>query len=254
MFKNRRFLLLLLALMVFLSCQPFMVKKPVPKKENIDSLLFYQKEDVPDPFLDGLLTVQDQPVTIHKTIYPEITKPKFKEIDGFRVQVFATVDSLNAIPVLSQLKAMVHEKVYLLHHKNLFKVQVGDFPYRQPADSLRQFLKRNGFPGAWTVQTKIKIPIQNNRQIPTASQKNVEFSPELHDFFQIQVFATSNKSKAQSIVDDLRQRFKFPCNFSYQNNLFKIFLGKFSDRQQAETVLKRIKDLGFKDAWIVHKP
>ncbi len=259
MFQNKWLSVFLLSLFLLFSCQPSLLKKSEPQKSNIDSVFFYQKKDVPDPLIDGLLTTSDEPVVLKKRVVPKNQPVKFKEIDGFRVQVFASVDSSNALSVLNKVKPVVKDSVYLIHEKNLFKVQVGDFPYRPQADSLREALMQNGFNGAWSVQTRILIPIKPepssaSTELPKSQNKNVEMTSDLLEYYQIQVFATSNKEKAQTIVDQLSMRFEYPCQFIEQNQLFKIILGRFATREQAEEVLKQVKDLGFSDAWIVHKP
>lgn len=259
MFKNKWPGFLILSLSLLFSCQPSLLKKSEPQKSNIDSVFFYQKKDVPDPFIDGLLSTSDEPVILKKRLLPKTKPVKFKEIDGFRVQVFASVDSFNALSVLKKVKPIVKDSVYLVHDKNLFKVQVGDFPYRPQADSLREALKQSGFSGAWSVQTKILLPVkpeQNSTTSPASSNKNknVEITSDLLEYYQIQVFATSSKEKAQTIVDQLSLRFEYPCQFIEQNQIFKVVLGRFATRDQAETALKQVKDLGFSDAWIVHKP
>ncbi|WP_456405999.1 SPOR domain-containing protein [Caldithrix abyssi] len=257
MFKYKIAFFILSTAFILNSCQPSLIKKS-KEKDNIDSVLFYQKEDIPDPFLDGLLSPPDHEVVqLKKTITPKVKPKKFKEIDGFRVQVFASVDSFNALSLLNKLKLLVKDSVYLIHEKNLFKVQAGDFPYRQQADSLRELIKQKGYPGAWTVQRKILIPVKESTPIKTPASSptvNMERTADLSEFYQIQVFATTSKQKAQSIVDQLSLRYDFPCEYRLQNQLYKVLLGRFATRAEAESVLKEIKALGFKDAWIVHQP
>jgi len=259
MFQNKWFTILLFGLFLAFSCQPSLLKKSEPQKSNIDSVFFYQKKDAPDPFIDGLLNASDQTVILKKRLLPKSIPIKFKEIDGFRVQVFASVDSFNALSVLKKVKPIVKDSVYLIHEKNLFKVQVGDFPYRPQADSLREALKQKGFSGAWCVQTKIRLPVKADKASAStvssgSKNKNVEIASDLLEYYQIQIFATSSKEKAQTIVDQLSLRFEYQCHFVEQNQLFKIMLGKFATREKAEEVLEQVKNLGFTDAWIVHKP
>ncbi len=251
----KRLMILAMLSLVVWQCHPSFLKPKTPKeKENIDSLLFYQKKDVADPFLDGLLlNTSDSPVEIKTTVVPEVVTPKFKEAEGYRVQIFASIDSLKAAQILRQVKSMVKDSSYLVHEKNLFKIQIGDFLYRQPADSLKEFLKQAGFTGAWTVQRSIRLPISTENAAQATQTANTP-SSQLQSYYQIQVFATTDQQKAQTIVNQLATRFDYPCTYTTQNNLFKVLLGKFADRTQAETALKEVKALGFQDAWIVHKP
>ncbi len=234
-----------LALILFLfSCQPGLVKKQAPSEAAVDSVLFYQKKDIADPLIDGLL-LNDKPTVTLKTVLRPAPKPKptVKPAQGYRVQVFASTDSLNAQKQKEKLIPAIKEKIYLIHEKNLYKVQVGDFLWRPPADSLRDRIKKLGFHGAWVVQRSIFIPIDSNQTPPANST-----------FFKIQVFVTGDQAKAQNIVKQLQKEFQHPVYFRKQGNVFKVFLGKFTTRDRAENILKKVKNLGYSDAWIVHKP
>ncbi|MHB2154317.1 hypothetical protein ACX8XN_07960 [Calditrichota bacterium GD2] len=55
MLKYKIAFFILSVLLILNSCQPSLIKK-TKEKDNIDSVLFYQKKDIPDPFLDGLLS------------------------------------------------------------------------------------------------------------------------------------------------------------------------------------------------------
>ncbi len=249
MFGNKIiFLITIIALSLFLGCQPEFVKKRPSATSEVDSVLFYQKKDVADPFIDGLLSNSDQPVILKKTVAPPpAPKKNYREAQGFRVQVFAGIDSLNALQQLKKLSSVVSDSCYLIKEKDLFKVQAGDFVKRYKADSLREAVKKDGFPGAWVLQTTVYVYNDNTELLP----ETVE-SSSASGKYQIQVFATSDESKAKDLVTRLSQQFDYPAHYESKNNLYKVFLGKFATREQADKILQEIKNLGFPDAWIVH--
>ncbi len=249
--KNRIFVFLLLSVFLLTwGCHPQFLKRQKPKSE-IDSVLFYQKKDVPDPFLDLVLSKPHETIILKKTLVPPPVPPKkFKEVPGYRIQVFAGIDSLNALQQKNHLSSTVSDSSYLIKEKGLYKVQAGNFVKRIRADSLKAYLKAHGFPGAWVAQRMILIPFEN-QQAKTAQPQPSEVNAEFP--FKIQVFATADKAKAKALVSRLKSEFHYPCNFQKDKNLFKIYLTGFNTRQEAEIALQKIKKSGYKDAWIVHK-
>ncbi len=255
--KSRIFLLFLASLLFFAfwGCQPSLLKKE-PATAAPDSVLFYQKKDVPDPFLDLVLHQPRQTVSLKTTVTPPPVPPKkFEEVPGFRVQVFASADSFKALEQKSSLQQTVQDSIYLIKEKGLYKVQTGNFVKRFRADSVKEWVKRHGFPGAWVVSTTVRVPI-DSLEPPAASVAN---APDTHAVkvnptapFKIQVFVTSSQTKAQNLVDRLKAQFDFPCFFEPSQHVFKVFVGGFQTRSQAENALTKIKRMGYPDAWIVH--
>ncbi len=253
--KSRICLLFFTSLFFFAlwGCQPSLLKKE-PATATPDSVLFYQKEDVPDPFLDLVLHQPRQTVSLKTTVTPPPVPPKkFEEVPGFRVQVFASADSFNALEQKGKLQQTVHDSIYLIKEKGLYKVQTGNFVKRFRADSVKEWIKRHGFPGAWVVSTTVRVPIDSLK--PSAAP--VANAPDTHAAnsrapFKIQVFVTSSQTKAQNLVDRLKAQFDFPCFFEPSQHVFKVFVGGFQTRSQAENALTKIKRMGYPDAWIVH--
>lgn len=48
--------------------------------------------------------------------------------------------------------------VYLDEEDGNFKIRVGDFTDKAEADLLRDRLRREGYPDAWTTPTRVKAP------------------------------------------------------------------------------------------------
>lgn len=260
MLKNKLFPIVLFTVLWILSaCQPKLLKKPTAKSEP-DSVLFYQKKDLHDPFIDALLMQPHDEVVLKQTVLPPpAPKPKFQSMPGFRVQIFASGDSLTAAQQMDNVSALVKDSCLIVKNKGLFKVQVGNFPKRVSADSLKTFLKEHGFKGAWVVTTTITVPVLKQSLSTSTHPDSISRQPatpalaHVKSPFRIQVFATGDQSKAKTIVTRLKQKFNLPCSFERQGALFKIFIYGFTTRAQAETVLQRVKNNGYKDAWIVHQ-
>ncbi len=243
---------------ILLSCQPKLLTKPTATSAP-DSVLFYQKQDLHDPFLDAVLVQPHETVVLKETINPApVPAPKFRFLPGFRVQIFASGDSQKAVQQRQYAQSLVKDTVMVVKEKGLFKVQIGNFAQRTPADSLKQWLKQNGFPGAWVVQTTVQLPslgpLSPASSASAANKQVVADSLNTHNeqMFRIQVFATGDEQKAIQLVDLLKSRFHRPCSYKQEGALFKIFINGFATRAQAETVLRQVRNSGYKDAWIVH--
>ena len=79
----------------------------------------------------------------------------FKEMDGFRVQVFATRFSRSADSVKAVLEEKGNEDVYIAFDAPVYKVRVGNFISRNEAEKMRISLVELGYDTAWIVRSKV---------------------------------------------------------------------------------------------------
>ncbi|HID39549.1 MAG TPA: SPOR domain-containing protein [Calditrichaeota bacterium] len=234
--------------LIMVSCQQsVLVKKEEPQALRPDSILYYQQKDIPDPLLDAVIGSGPDTLVLHTRLIPPPPPPeKFRRIEGLRVQVFAGLDSLNAAGIHYQLMNQQEDSVYFFKDKGLFKIQVGDYLYRPDADKKRQTLRNNGFSGAWVVQTMINVPSDS-----TQADSNSAVGPMDEKVFRIQVLATGDKDRAETLAEELQQSFDLPAVSRKVDDLYKVYLGKFITRQEAEEALKQVRTQGYTDAWIV---
>lgn len=241
------------------SCQPRASIRHQPKAE-VDSSLYFQQVDIDDPFLDTIFQNPTQSISLSKEIYPppppKAEPPKFKGVEGFRVQIFAGLDSINALSAQYLAKNMVTDSIYIFNEKGLFKIQVGDYQFRPQADAAKTKFRQNGFPGAWVVQRSILIPIdlssfEDDKNI---SENDIEkqVSQETAGKYRVQIAATISEEKARLLAADLRNTVQYNVFYEKSGNLFKIFAGSFQYEEQARKALKDIREAGFQDAWLVY--
>ncbi len=95
-----------------------------------------------------------------KTISQEIDTTT-TEIEGFRVQVFATQDRNKADDLKENLSLSYTETSYVIFEAPNYKVRMGDYLDRKNAEKLRKRLIANGFPSSWIVRTRILPKISN---------------------------------------------------------------------------------------------
>ena len=106
-------------------------------------------------------------------------------------------------------------------------------------------LRKDGFSGAWVVQRLINVPLELD------SATDVSKSDIVYPF-KIQILVTADEAKAKSLSNQLKIQFNMESIYSRTENLYKIFLGKFSNREAAEKTLDMVRENGYKDAWLVH--
>jgi len=98
-----------------------------------------------NPLLDN-----DSMINIDKSLDSNVA-----EIEGFRVQVFATQDRNKADELQEQLTLKFNEKNYIIFEAPNYKLRIGDFLDRDEAEKLRMKLVVNNFPSSWIVRTRI---------------------------------------------------------------------------------------------------
>jgi len=91
-----------------------------------------------------------------KTISNTTSDSLLVEIEGFRVQVFATQDRNKAENVKKDLEIVIGEAVYIIFEAPNYKVRIGNFLDRDGAEKLRQELVKQNFPSSWIVRTRIQ--------------------------------------------------------------------------------------------------
>jgi hypothetical protein len=237
-------------LFIFLYCQPSTLVKKEPKTTGVDSTLYFRQMDVDDPFLDTIFQGPDTQIVLQKKLLPP-EKPQqrsVKQVEGFRVQIFAGVDSINALAILDQAEILLADTVYFIKDKGLFKLQTGDYLYRPEADSVRTFVRSNGYDGAWVVKRMINLYDLAEEVAPVISDD--QQLPEGR--YKIQVAATSTQSGAREIIDALKAKIAYPVYDLQSGALYKVYVGNFQDETAARAVLDEIRAAGYPDAWLVY--
>jgi hypothetical protein len=247
--------ILLLLLLIWQACQPRAAVKqetyPLP-----DSTLYYQQADINDPFLDTVFLEPDKPVTLSHTLYPVIIPeqpPRFREAEGFRVQVFAGADSLRALSVRNEVSGQVKDSVHYFSDKGLYKVQVGDYLYRYLADNMKTDMRQSGFTGAWVVQRNIIVPFDSSMVQSVEKADTVKTaSDNLTGAYKIQIMATGAQSKAEETITGLKEHTSYRAFYEFDGNLYRVFVGLFEEESVARQELENLRAAGYNDAWLVY--
>lgn len=250
----------LLSVSIIFSCNTQSIRqarlntKVLPQAQNaqVDSFLYYQPIALNNNFLDSLKIQNDKQIYLKVRVFPPLPPPppKFREVEGFRVQIFAGLDSINALIMMAEVKRFFVDSVYLFKENDLHKIQIGDFLYRNDADTKVYDLRKNNISSGWVVQRMINIPVDTMAVVDSLKTKSIE---EKEKQFTIQILVTSDPQKAKTTVDQLKNKFKVEASITQTENLYKIFLGAFETRDETEKTLQLVRENGYKDAWIVRK-
>ena len=249
------YIFLLSVIGIMIACQP---GKVVKKDQTAlpDSALYYQQADIADPFLDTIFQEPDQAITINQKIYPPyIPDPiqKFKEAEGFRVQVFAGSDSSKVNSVRQEIATLTDDSIHSFDEKGLYKIQIGDYLYRYLADNMKTKMRQNGYPGAWVVQRTILVPIDSIITDSITTTDSTKVNPgSVTGKYKIQLVVTGSLEKAEEIINSLQPNTESRVFYEQSGNLYKVFVGLFEGENQAREVLEKMRQLGYPDAWLVY--
>ncbi len=98
-----------------------------------------------------------------------------------------------------------------------------------------------------------KEPVIIFEEEPTASVPKAEPSEEAtpNARFLVQVFASRSKERAEIIASDLKQVQDFPVYVMFEDDLYKVRIGDFQTRKEAEGFRDYIRGRGYPDAFVV---
>jgi hypothetical protein len=252
--------ILLMIYYLFSGCQTHRLVKPRAGDAAVDSSLYFEQVKIEDPFYYAILEHKTQKITLEKVLIPEpvdSTKERiqrFKEIEGYRVQVFAGVDSINALDVSYQCKSLMSDSVYFFYEKGLYKIQVGDYQFYPRADSVKTIYRKNGYPGAWIVRRKILIPVKKIEDRTFEEEETISDAQQLlvTGTYNIQILATLSEEKARLIVASIKRSGKYKSYYNKKDNMYKVYVGPFKNENEARSALQDMQSSGYPDAWLVY--
>jgi len=255
--RKFNYLISILFTLVIISCQQSLVKKS-ETRGDVDSTLFFKQIEIQDPFFEAIQNSGEQKFSLTKKLIPPPQpipeSSKFKEIEGYRVQIFAGVDSIGTISNKIKATQITADTIYFLADKGLYKLQIGDYPYYPQADSVKRNFRQNGYPGAWIVKRQIFIPIKDTTGVAKGEQVQPTVSPNQNTTgkYKIQVIVTGTENKARQICNELKSSLNVLTFYESAGNLFKVFVGSFDDETIARDTLEKIRKLNYTDAWLVY--
>jgi hypothetical protein len=92
-----------------------------------------------------------------KVIGLQPEKPQPKQVNGFRVQIFAGAEEQVARMAEVEAHFEFDARIYLVFDSPNYKIRLGDFTVRDEADELRREAYRKGYRDAWVVPDQVWI-------------------------------------------------------------------------------------------------
>jgi hypothetical protein len=86
---------------------------------------------------------------------------------------------------------------------------------------------------------------------PTVVQTVEQSATGIEIRYRIQIFASSSVETIREQKRMMERKVDLPFFLSYEAPFFKLFVGDFRSRNEAETYLSTVKKHGYPDAWIV---
>lgn len=117
------------------------------------------EEEVVAPPIEEEIAVIPPPTQEPVVMTPPVTErpvPPTAQILGFRVQIFASSTEKNASKVADDARTTLDENVYVDHIVPYYKVRIGDCLTREDAEFLKDKALRQGYTGAFVVETMIR--------------------------------------------------------------------------------------------------
>lgn len=178
----------------------------------------------------------------------QISQRSYTEEEGYRIQVFAGVREENARSAAASLEALALDSVYVIEQNDLFKVQLGNFQERLEAEKMLDQLRYKGIGNAWIVQTTIHVP----KKLPPAfvSEDGSDSFIPSPIIYTIQLFVTSDLTKAQNILESVKNKLDQDGWVIRAGGFWKVVVGSFDDETTAREALSVIRSSGYPDAWI----
>jgi cell division septation protein DedD len=70
--------------------------------------------------------------------------------------------------------------------------------------------------------------------------------------YRIQVLATSNKKQVEKLKEEiLKKGINYPIYIKYVPPMYRLRIGDFQNYEEAQKALNQIKNLGYKDAFVI---
>ncbi len=176
--------------------------------------------------------LQYEPVPSGDTLSYEI-------VDGYRVQIFAGIDRGMAERVKGEALEKLNVGIYVEYDPPLYRVRIGDCRTVEEVQSLTAEAKLKGYSDAFWAPTQINV---------TKEMKTIK---EEAEGFRIQIMMLENADTAQKVRQEAEELFNIGVYVDFEPAFYKVRIGDFTDRFQAEVTLEIVRSKGYRDAFVV---
>lgn len=97
------------------------------------------------------------------------------------------------------------------------------------------------FYSAFGVAQQGSISINQDKNIEKLLEAKKELNKDSNDYYKIQIYS-GDRSKAESSQSNFNSSFAWPSKIVYETPNFKIWVGNFRSRLEADRALQKIKE------------
>lgn len=167
-----------------------------------------------------------------------------KKTEGYRVQIAAVLDRTRADMVLKRIQADLQTLTYVIYDEetHLYRIQAGNCQTPAEAEALRNTIKTQGFQEAYVVRTQIEV---SDVQAPISR-------PQVTQGFRVQLFSASTRQAAEEARSQAQNQLGRDDVFiDFEPPYFKVRIGNFKTREEAEKLLDLAQKKGFETPFVV---
>ena len=176
---------------------------------------------------------------------PSILSPAPEKANGYRVQIAAVLDRTRAENLRSDAERQLQTQAYIHYDEDtyLYKIRIGNCRSPGQAESLQLEAKTQGFREAYVIRAQIEVAPSTSQQRPR---------PTTVTGFRIQIFSASTRQAADQAQAQAREAFETDAVFvAFEPPFFKVRIGNYRTRKDAEQFLKIVKEAGFTSSFLV---
>jgi cell division septation protein DedD len=179
---------------------------------------------------------------------PNIARPQptsiSKRTSGYRVQIAAVLDRARAEMLQQSIQRKLQALTYVYYDDDthLYKIQAGNNSTPAEAKQLRDDIRAQGYPEAYVIRTQIEV---------TDTRPQIK-KPVKTRGFRLQVFSASTRQAAEDARNRAKQHLSRDDVFiDFDPPYFKVRVGNFKTRKEAEKLLKTAQKQGYETPFVV---
>lgn len=214
--------------------------------EAVPAVTSAPEEFDPDTLEDDAFLLQPSALPAERSAVspgtPTLPSSHGKET-SYRVQIVAVPDSETAEQVREEVEQKFKSPVYTQYDGDtrLYKVHLGSFRTALEAKEMLARAKSGGFPESFIVRANVDV----------AREPVVARRPETALGFRVQIFSASSQLAAEGAQAEAKERLgRDDVYVELEHPYFKVRVGNFPQRKEAEAFAKQVKAQGYDAAFL----
>ncbi|MBT3604580.1 MAG: SPOR domain-containing protein [Candidatus Latescibacteria bacterium] len=217
---------------------------PSTIREEFDPYTLNDDDFLLQPTSRARTQITSNPTTPIITAQPAPTSLS-KQTSGYRVQIAAVLDRSRAEALQKSIQRQLQALTYVYYDEDthLYKIQAGNHSTPAESEKLRDQIRAQGYPEAYVVRTQIEMTTTVQPQIK---------KPVKTRGFRLQIFSASTRQAAEDARNRAKQQLSRDDIFiDFEPPYFKVRIGNFKTRKDAEKLRDTAKKQGYETPFVV---